>query len=629
MHLMKRHAAWILFGLLAFYGIISLLVSAQESATFDEKAHIPSAYSYVRYGDMRLNPEHPPLLKDLAGLPLLFLDVKFPLDTPEWQNGINEQWTLGDLFMNCTRPDIACNDSDAILFWSRLPITLVALLLGLFLFFWGRELGGALAGLIAAALFVLDPNTIAHGHYVTTDIGIAAFLFFAFYFFVHFLKRPSWKNVLLAGCFLGLAELTKFSAVLLFPIFGLFALLYALTKPTATPQSDTTPSRLHPRFSILFEYLSKYAVMVVVCFALISIVYALNTWNMPAEKTIANAELVFAGERPAKVFARETLTTLATTPGLAPMAHYFLGVFMVFSRVAGGNTFYFLGTVSDTASPYYFPIIFALKESLPLLFLLLVTTGYTLFRITKAVSGKQASDFFRVFAESFQARITQYLALFFILFYSYVSITGNLNIGFRHLFPILPFLYLLIAKTLADFIRRHMEQSGYLIRPLFALLFVSMLLVPLSVYPSYLSYYNAIAGGNENGYKIATDSNYDWGQDLKHLRNFIDEHNQCLKADYLGCDERLVELPPIDTIRLDYFGGSNPALYLPGRYTAWHSDNEPESGWYAVSAVFFQESIYKHKAPGKRGYEWLRDLGEDARAGDSIFIFYVSPDDLR
>lgn len=627
MHLMKRHATWILFGLLAFYGIVSLLVSAQESATFDEKAHIPSAYSYVRYGDMRLNPEHPPLLKDLAGLPLLFLDVKFPLETPEWQNGINEQWTLGDLFMNCTRPDIACNDSDAILFWSRLPITLVALLLGLFLFFWGRELGGTLAGLIAAGLFVLDPNTIAHGHYVTTDIGIAAFLFFAFYFFVHFLKRPSWKNVLWAGYFLGLAELTKFSAVLLFPIFGLFALLYALTKPAAAPTGDASPS--HPRFRILFEYLSKYAVIVVVCFALISIVYALNTWNMPAEKTIANAELVFSGERPAKVFARETLTAIATTPGLAPMAHYFLGVFMVFSRVAGGNTFYFLGNVSDIASPYYFPVVFSLKETLPFIFLLLVTTGYTLLRIIKAVSGKQASDFFRVFAESFQARIAQYLALFFILFYSYVSITGNLNIGFRHLFPILPFLYLLIAKTLADFIRRHIEKSGYLIRPLFALLFVSMFVIPLSVYPSYLSYYNAIAGGHENGYKIATDSNYDWGQDLKHLRDFIDEHNQCLKASYLGCDERLPELPPIDTIRLDYFGGSNPALYLPGGYTAWHSDNEPESGWYAVSAVFFQESIYKHKAPGKRGYEWLRDLGEDARAGDSIFIFYVSPDDIR
>ena len=180
MHHIKRQAPWIAVGLLAFYGILSLLISAQESATFDEKAHIPSAYSYVRYGDMRLNPEHPPLLKDLAGLPLLFLDVKFPIDTPEWQYGINEQWTLGDLFMNCTNPNVACNNSDAILFWSRLPITLIALLLGLFLFLWGRELGGALAGLIAVSLFVFDPNTIAHGHYVTTDIGIAAFLFFAF-----------------------------------------------------------------------------------------------------------------------------------------------------------------------------------------------------------------------------------------------------------------------------------------------------------------------------------------------------------------------------------------------------------------------------------------------------------------
>ena len=85
MHHLNRHAPWIVASLLTFYGILSLLISSQESATFDEKAHIPSAYSYVRYGDMRLNPEHPPLLKDLAGLPLLFLNVKFSLDTPEWQ----------------------------------------------------------------------------------------------------------------------------------------------------------------------------------------------------------------------------------------------------------------------------------------------------------------------------------------------------------------------------------------------------------------------------------------------------------------------------------------------------------------------------------------------------------------
>lgn len=620
MHHLNRHAPWIVAGLLAFYGILSLLISSQESATFDEKAHIPSAYSYVRYGDMRLNPEHPPLLKDLAGLPLLFLNVKFPLDTPEWQTGINEQWTLGDLFMNCTNPNIACNDSDAILFWARLPITLVALLLGLFLFLWGRELGGTLAGLIAVSLFVFDPNTIAHGHYVTTDIGIAAFLFFAFYFFLHFLKHPNWKNVALAGLFLGLAELTKFSAVLLFPIFGLFTLLYALTKRGVI----VTEKSRHPRFRLLIEYVGKYAVAVTICFVLIAIVYTFNTWNMPAEKTIANAELIFNGDKPAKVFARETITLFAETPGLAPLAHYLLGVFMVFSRVAGGNTFYFLGTVSDVASPYYFPVIFSLKETLPFLFLILITSAYTLFRIIRSIKSRPASDFFPAFMASFQDRTAQYLSIFFILFYAFVSITGNLNIGFRHLFPILPFLYLLTAKTAADFYHRNKEHLGYILRPLTALFFGLLFITPLTVYPGYLSYYNMLAGGSKNGYMIATDSNYDWGQDLKHLRDFIADHNRrCPSLETFspnGC--------PISPIRLDYFGGSNPALYLGDNFIPWHSDNAPEPGWYAISAVFFQESIYKTKAPGKRGYEWLRDLGETARAGDSIFIFHVTPENL-
>lgn len=629
MHHLKQHAPWIVSGLLIFYGILSLLVSAQESATFDEKAHIPSAYSYVRYGDMRLNPEHPPLLKDLSGIPLLFLDVTFPIDTPEWQTGINEQWALGDLFMNCTQPSIVCNDSEAILFWARLPITLIAILLGIFLFLWGRELGGVLAGIIAVALFTLDPNVIAHGHYVTTDIGIAAFLFFAFYFFVRFLKHPSWKNVALAGLTLGLAELTKFSAVLLFPIFGLFALIYALTQhKTDTTDTTETPRRLHQ----LFEYIGKYAAIVGICFALIGLVYALNTWNMPAEKTIANANLVFSGDKPAKTFARETITTLANTPGLAPLAHYFLGVFMVFSRVAGGNTFYFLGTVSDTASPYYFPVIFGVKETLPFLFLLLLTLAYTLFRIGKSLYKKPASACFSVFSASFQAHTAQYLASFFILFYSYISITGNLNIGFRHLFPIMPFLYLLMAKTAVDFYQRNAKELGYILRPIAALFFAALFLIPLCIYPSYLSYYNALVGGHTRGYMIATDSNYDWGQDLKHLREFINEHNACAETPVFGCPENLAKLPKIDTlnpIHLDYFGGSNPALYLEKNYTTWHSDNTPEPGWYAISAVFFQESIYKNPAPGKHGYAWLRDLGQTARAGDSIFIFYVDEKDFR
>jgi hypothetical protein len=54
--------------------------------------------------------------------------------------------------MNCTRPDIVCNNSETLLFLARLPITLIALVLAFFLFLWGREMSGTLTGLFHRTL---------------------------------------------------------------------------------------------------------------------------------------------------------------------------------------------------------------------------------------------------------------------------------------------------------------------------------------------------------------------------------------------------------------------------------------------------------------------------------------------
>jgi hypothetical protein len=80
-------------GLILYYGAV------HDSAIMDELAHIPAGYGYVKYLDYRLNPEHPPLLKALAALPLLWLDLKFPLDNPSWQSDINGQWAAGAQFL--------------------------------------------------------------------------------------------------------------------------------------------------------------------------------------------------------------------------------------------------------------------------------------------------------------------------------------------------------------------------------------------------------------------------------------------------------------------------------------------------------------------------------------------------
>ena len=620
MEFIKKHALFFVCLILVVHFALSLVVSTQESMTYDEKAHIPAAYSYVRYGDMRLNPEHPPLIKDLSGLFLLPLSLDFPLEADAWQTGYNEQWLMGDMFINCSRPEIACNDADTILFFSRLPIIILSVLLGLGLFLWARSLGGVLAGLIVLTLYAFDPNIIAHNHYVTTDLGSAAFIFLAFYGFVRFLENPTPKMILLAGVTLGLAQLTKFSALLILPVFGLFVILYALSQTSANWQE---------RLRHLFSYALRFTAVIVVTFSLVWIGYAINTSGMPAIKVAEHADLFLSQPNTPARISRAIITDMTHSPLLLPMAEYLVGVAKVFSRVAAGNVHYYLGNVGVDAEKSYFPVVFLLKSTLPFLFLLVVTTGITLLHFRhRLVTSTEPLRLFLV--HSFRSRIVQYLSVFFVLFYAYISITGNLTIGLRHLFPIFPFLYLLVALALTHLYRRHQDNpvTRKLLHILLGLIMLSVIAIPVISFPSYLSYFNASGGGHSMGYHYVTDSNYDWGQDLKYLKKFVETHNTCkMGSAPLGTDCTLSEWPSIDHIRVDYFGGSDPRYYLGDRFIPWWGSKRPiESGWYAISTFFYQESLYKKLAPGEENYSWLKEKTPLTRAGDSFLIYYIEED---
>ncbi|NTW46245.1 MAG: hypothetical protein HGB18_04335 [Candidatus Moranbacteria bacterium] len=617
----KKHAGLIAGAMLALLFAVSLAVSWQESTIMDEKAHIPAGYSYVRFGDMRLNPEHPPLLKDLAGLALLPLQPAFPTDSPLWQEGTNEQWTIGDRLL-------ADNDTETVTFVARIPIILLALLLGFVIFRWTKELAGSVAALFALLLYAADPNIIAHDHYVTTDLGIAAVIFFAFWSFMRFLKRPGFRSVVLFGVLLGIAQLTKFSAVLLFPYFGLVATVYALT---ASKPDQVAGSVAGYRFRSLLSVLLRYAGAVLVCFALIYAVYVPHVMNMPGEKLPAIARMMINQDIAIGRFAVNFVDITSKSAVLKPYSEYFLGVFMVFARVAGGNTFYFFGNVSNHANPWYFPAVFALKETIPLLFLIVSTSFYSLYRIIRYLFRRPVRGWCRTFAHSFQGHTTQYAMFGFIALYAFVSITGNLNIGFRHLFPILPLTYVLIAKTVFDFIRHEDFRGEKAAKAVLVVLSLWIAAIPVLTYPSYLSYFNEAAGGHGNGYRYVTDSNYDWGQDLKRLRSFVDGFDACKSGAALGDDcaaySGLMQYPAIETIKVDYFGGDNPKHYLGDRFVGGNDGQGWAPGWYAISVGFFQESIHKTVAPGTSTYRWLVDGGYRpvARAGDSILIFYVPP----
>ena len=606
---LKKNYKIIVVVIMTFFITVSVLNAKNDSATFDEVAHIPAGYSYIQMHDMRLNPEHPPLLKDLIGLPLALLNLKFDTTQPFW-TGENlpriwddGQWAAGKHLLY-----EAGNNPDQILFWARLPIILISVILGLFLFMWGKEIAGTLGGLFILTLYAFDPNILGHNHYVTTDIGIAAFLTFTFYYFLKFIKNPTWKNVVIGGFFLGLVNLVKFSSLMAYPILGLILLVYPLVKKIS--HNDTEIKEKFLRTKLFFSYLGKGLVAFAISMALVWVLYFLNTYKMPQEIIARQINFSFplSDPNPLSMTTNKALSFLNSSPIIRPFAEYFLGVTMVFKRVAGGNGAYFLNNVSSKASTIYFPLVFLIKETIPflvlILFSLLFTGGQILKTFKNSLTKKTLGKSFKRFL---QTGVTQYALFGFIVLYSYLSITGNLNIGLRHLFPIMPLAYLLVTKKVFDFLRNKHVVTKRQLQVLFSILIIWIVLIPILNYPGYVSYFNETVGGSKNGYKYVTDSNVDWGQDLKRLQAFLQDN------------------PQITKINVDYFGGGNPQYTLGDKYVSWWDSKRPiEAGWYAISVNSLQTSIYDkvNKTP-ETNYAWTQQFEPVDMIGNSIMIYYV------
>ena len=182
---MKKTFIFIPYAAVIVISLFSLFfmyrASSHDSLIMDEMAHIPAGYGYVHFLDYRLNPEHPPLVKAISALPLLFLNLNFPVSNDFWQKDVNGQWVGGAQFIFESG-----NDADKIIFWSRIGPMILTILLVLFIYFWAANLIGRWWGLAPAFMFAFSPTVLAHGHYVTTDVGAAFGIFAASYFFVKY-----------------------------------------------------------------------------------------------------------------------------------------------------------------------------------------------------------------------------------------------------------------------------------------------------------------------------------------------------------------------------------------------------------------------------------------------------------
>ncbi|MDD2731762.1 MAG: glycosyltransferase family 39 protein [Candidatus Pacebacteria bacterium] len=577
--------------LLIFMAVISVLSMKDDSLTMDEMSHLPAGYSYVSQKDMRINPEHPPLIKDLAGIPLLFIkNIKFPSDIKAWKDDVNSQWDFGSYFLYKTG-----NPVDKMIILSRIPMILILIMLGIYLFIWTKELFGNSTALTALFFFSFSPTLIAHGRLVTTDVGAAAGAFISTYYFVKFLKDPTKKNIILGGIFFGIAELLKFSLILLIPFFAILVVVKSILKS----------SDIKIFLKNFYYYFIRCLLVGLIALVLIWIVYSYHVLNYPSQKQAKDTEFILSS------FGTKTLTDLnvwmADKPILRPFAQYTLGLLMVLQRASGGNTGYFLGEISAAGWKTYFPFVYLIKEPLGFHILSLIAL---LFAIGVMFRKNKEGKITERMTNWLNTHFAEFSMLLFIIIYWTSSLTSNLNIGVRHLLPAFPFQILLVSAGITT-----LFLKGSLIRLKKTFIFAMMLwqvYAVISIYPHFISYFNEIIGGPKNGYLYVVDSNLDWGQDLKRLKIWLDENK-------------------IDKAYIDYFGGGNPQYYLKEKYAPWwglrNPDEIPEGSYLAVSATLLQGGRGK-PAPNfdqKTGYYlWLDKYQPMTVIGNSIFVFYIN-----
>ena len=578
----------IAFCFLIFLFLIAVFSMRDDSLTMDEVAHLPAGYSYLIQKDMRLNPEHPPLIKDLSAIPLLFIkDIKFPSEIKDWKDDVNGQWGFGYNFLYQNG-----NPVDKMIFWARIPMILVLILLGIYVFRWARELFGNKTAVLSLFLFSFSPTFIAHGRLVTTDVGAATGAFIALYYFVKFLKSNSNLNLIKSGIALGLAELVKFSLILLLPTFAILVFCWAIARSFYFRQF----------LKNLIHYGLLFILILVVAYVLVWLFYQFHTWNYPPERQARDTDFILTSF-PLKSLSK-LLIWMAQKPILRPMAQYLLGLFMIFQRAAGGNTTYFLGEVSAAGWKTYFPVVYAIKEPLAFHILLIIALLHTSWLI-KRPFWQQPWQRIKLWLSY---RFSEFAMLVFIVIYWLTSLSSNLNIGVRHLLPVFPFTILLVSSVIIQWLKPPFSKIK---KPLLFLLLLWQLASVIFIYPHFLAYFNEIAGGPDQGYVLTVDSNLDWGQDLKRLTKWVEENK-------------------INNIYVDYFGGGDAKYYLKEKFLPWSGTNNPselpKGSYLAVSATFLQGGRGE-PVPGfnqNHGYYlWLNQYTPLTTIGHSIFVYHI------
>jgi len=457
----------------------------QQSPSWDEGDHIFAGYMNWKAGEYDLNPEHPPLVKLIATLPLLPLDLKV---SPRTRHSFKTEAYMGGrelLFRNDPRYG-GHYSADTLLFRVHMAALVFAIVLGLLLFLATSEMFSATAGVIALAIFVFDPSVLAHAPFVATDIGAACGFFAAVYTLYRLVKRPTLTRATICGLAVGLALTTKHSTVLLLPIF-----LLLLSGELFGRWRSQQP---FPR-QISLKLTAGITIIAAIALFVLWSVYSFRFAMHPVEMKMPALSAKLATVSP--LLAHTIL--FAAKHHLLPES-YLYGLADV-QEVGLKTPTYILGKVYEHGQWFYFPLLLSLKWTVGFIVLL----GLALYALFARRLGRPREIFFLSLP-----------AVFYLL----VAIVEGLNIGVRHILPVYPFFFALTGAGVAWLI----QQKRLWLYPIAALLLFHAV-ESLHCFPNYIPFANILWGGPSHTNRYFTDSATDWAQQLKWTKQWLDARN--------------------------------------------------------------------------------------------------------
>ncbi len=643
--LTKTRTALAVVLLLAVHYALAFDSLRRENPTVDEVAHLPAGISYWQKGTFKLYHHNPPLSKLVAAIPALLLSPETAglYTTRYWTTDPPSHPDFALLFAYLNR------DRYLELFTvSRMVMPLFSVVGGLFVFAWSSRLYGRLGGLLSLAMWCLCPNILAHARLITSDVAGAAMAVGATYLFWRYLRQPSWKGVLFAGVALGLAQLTKFSLLLL---YGYWPLLW-LARLAIERNFAGWPRRF-------LRDAGQGGVMVAISLATICVGYGfegvgkpLGSYELASQsltRPITPGELAKGRPRSANRLLEVSWqhrinrfrdTWLDRLPVPLP-AQFVLGFDDQKVETEGlpafwldpnappgektGYPVYLDGEMRRTGWWYYY--LACLVYKVPEGTWLLVALSFVALVVVRR---DRAAWFDEVAVLAFPA------IMLFVM-----SALTDINLGIRYVLSIFPFVFIATGKLVPWL----SSLRGKARRPMAALVVVGLGLTTLQtalIHPSYLATFNWLSGGPNRGPEHLIDSNLDWGQDLVTLKRWLAANR------------------PGKPVGLAYFGQVNPNVVLvPDRDFVWflpparagkvrpmsatpHPSRVGPSprltpGVYAISASFVRGLPFRLFDRGDPAFTWqpawnaiepafdyFAELTPVARMGHSIYVYDVT-----